>query len=315
MGFVHEDPEWGELLTIVAGAVDRPIALVEKDYWVTHTLWSVLQQGFGLWFKGGTSLSKGFNLIERFSEDIDVRMDAGDTGIPEPTASWKSTKKGAVAQRARWFDAVTKHLEVASCDIERDATGSDSKVRGACIRVLYPALHADQLPVAMREFVLLEIGQARVTPFLEVNQSSWVHDHLESIGQLADFVDNRPKNIRCIHPWVTGLKKIDAIATRFTKGKAAPDFVRHYEDVAQILRARHELPPLASGLDGLIEALALEDRTPMPSPDHASLNPDDSARWQEVRQAWSAIQPMFWGERVELEEACAEIRGVLRGLE
>lgn len=252
MGFVHNNKEWGELLLIVARAVDRPVALAEKDYWVTHTLWCLLQQGFGVWFKGGTSLSKGFDLIERFSEDIDVRLDAGSTGLVEPS-SWKSTKKGAVARRDTWFGAVAEHLDVASCDVERDPEGSDPKVRGACIRVLYPALHAEELPQAMRDFVLLEVGRARVTPYVEVNLSSWVHDHLEDIGQLDEFSDNRPKSVWCIHPWVTCLEKIDAIATRFSKGKAAPDFVRHYEDAARILRAQQELPPLQLGIRELVE--------------------------------------------------------------
>jgi hypothetical protein len=50
MNFVHKDPEWPDLLRIVATAVDRSVALVEKDYWVTHTLWALLHQGFEVWF-------------------------------------------------------------------------------------------------------------------------------------------------------------------------------------------------------------------------------------------------------------------------
>ena len=76
MSFIHESPDWGDLLRIVADRLDRDIGMVEKDYWVTHTLWAIHEQGFEVWFKGGTSLSKGFGLIDRFSEDIDVRIDA-----------------------------------------------------------------------------------------------------------------------------------------------------------------------------------------------------------------------------------------------
>ena len=71
MSFVHEDADFDALLQIVAGARGIGVALVEKDYWVTHTLWALHEQGFEIWFKGGTSLSKGFGLIERFSEDLD----------------------------------------------------------------------------------------------------------------------------------------------------------------------------------------------------------------------------------------------------
>ncbi len=63
-----------------AGAIDnaaRELQLaaefVEKDYWVTQVL-RALHKHYGGWFvfKGGTSLSKGYNLIDRFSEDVDI---------------------------------------------------------------------------------------------------------------------------------------------------------------------------------------------------------------------------------------------------
>lgn len=48
--------------------------LVEKDYWLMHCLWGLQQNGFDFELKDGTSLSKGFNIIERFSEDIDIQI-------------------------------------------------------------------------------------------------------------------------------------------------------------------------------------------------------------------------------------------------
>jgi predicted nucleotidyltransferase component of viral defense system len=38
-------------------------------------LWALHTQGLEVWFKGGTSLSKGVGLIERFSEDIDLKRE------------------------------------------------------------------------------------------------------------------------------------------------------------------------------------------------------------------------------------------------
>ena len=77
MSFIHDDPEFDGLVRIVAGKRGLSLALVEKDYWVTHALWAIHEQGFDVWFKGGTSLSKGFGLIERFSEDLDLKLDPG----------------------------------------------------------------------------------------------------------------------------------------------------------------------------------------------------------------------------------------------
>ncbi len=67
MRFPHDDPEFDDLLRIAADARRISVAMTEKDYWVTHALWSLEVQGFDVWFKGGTSLSKGFGLIRRRS--------------------------------------------------------------------------------------------------------------------------------------------------------------------------------------------------------------------------------------------------------
>lgn len=53
-------------------AIDE--GLIEKDYWIMHCLWGIQQQGYRFELKGGTSLSKGFGIIERFSEDIDIQI-------------------------------------------------------------------------------------------------------------------------------------------------------------------------------------------------------------------------------------------------
>ena len=54
-----------------------PISSIEKDWWVVYTLSALFSTEYAdkLIFKGGTSLSKGWNLIERFSEDVDLVLD------------------------------------------------------------------------------------------------------------------------------------------------------------------------------------------------------------------------------------------------
>ncbi|HQB79283.1 MAG TPA: nucleotidyl transferase AbiEii/AbiGii toxin family protein, partial [Tenuifilaceae bacterium] len=51
-----------------------PAIYVEKDYWVTYALFTIFNNKIGkdTVFKGGTALSKCYNMIERFSEDIDL---------------------------------------------------------------------------------------------------------------------------------------------------------------------------------------------------------------------------------------------------
>lgn len=74
-------------------------AIVEKDFWVCWTLKRLFTGGVspGLVFKGGTSLSKAYGAIERFSEDIDLSFDRvalGYTGDKDPDRAG-SAKKAA----------------------------------------------------------------------------------------------------------------------------------------------------------------------------------------------------------------------------
>ena len=75
-------------------------AIVEKDFWVCFTLDYLFHRC--LWrnsitFKGGTSLSKAFNLISRFSEDIDLILDWRVLGYgkDEPWEKRSNTKQDA----------------------------------------------------------------------------------------------------------------------------------------------------------------------------------------------------------------------------
>ncbi|MGB8521863.1 MAG: nucleotidyl transferase AbiEii/AbiGii toxin family protein [Candidatus Acidiferrales bacterium] len=74
-------------LTTSAGSRDRSVMRsIEKDFWVCWTLDALFNEleagGPRLLFKGGTSLSKGYGLIERFSEDIDITVFREDIGQP-----------------------------------------------------------------------------------------------------------------------------------------------------------------------------------------------------------------------------------------
>jgi predicted nucleotidyltransferase component of viral defense system len=60
-----------------------PAFAVEKDWWVVQTLTILFELEIGnhLVFKGGTSLSKAWKIIERFSEDIDLAVDRSYFGF------------------------------------------------------------------------------------------------------------------------------------------------------------------------------------------------------------------------------------------
>jgi hypothetical protein len=82
-----------------AAARNLQALIIEKDFWVCWTLkvlFGLPTVGQHLIFKGGTSLSKVFQVIERFSEDIDVSMDRaflGFGGANEPEAGTSNKEK------------------------------------------------------------------------------------------------------------------------------------------------------------------------------------------------------------------------------
>src|SRR5208283_2629612 len=80
-------------------AMRLPSASIEKDFWVCLTLRELFRMpewGGHLTFKGGTSLSKCWKLIERFSEDIDIVIDRdflGFGGAQSPEAAPSNKQK------------------------------------------------------------------------------------------------------------------------------------------------------------------------------------------------------------------------------
>lgn len=75
---------FSDTLRAASQHLDIKLEFVEKDYWITLVLSRLAKSKYfnEAVFKGGTSLSKGYNLIERFSEDVDIAIinDKGKTG-------------------------------------------------------------------------------------------------------------------------------------------------------------------------------------------------------------------------------------------
>ena len=89
-----------ELFRNTADKMGLNDAIVEKDFWVCFTLDYLFHRcpwKETITFKGGTSLSKAFNLISRFSEDIDLILDWRVLGYGKDRI--RSTKKPMLGQR------------------------------------------------------------------------------------------------------------------------------------------------------------------------------------------------------------------------
>jgi predicted nucleotidyltransferase component of viral defense system len=84
MNLHHNTKLFSDTLRAASQHFDIKLEFVEKDYWITLVLNRLSKSKYldESVFKGGTSLSKGYNLIERFSEDVDIAIinDKGKTG-------------------------------------------------------------------------------------------------------------------------------------------------------------------------------------------------------------------------------------------
>ena len=112
-----------EALQVAAERTGHRIYVLEKDTWVVATLRVLFAAPFGrhLVFKGGTSLSKVWRAIRRFSEDIDITYDirgfapdlvaGGDDEALPPTRSQERRWTGAIRPRlAEWVREVARPL-------------------------------------------------------------------------------------------------------------------------------------------------------------------------------------------------------------
>lgn len=318
MTFIHEHPEFKDLLDIVAA--EGPLAsaaMVEKDYWICHTLWALERSGLHFWFKGGTSLSKAFGIIQRFSEDLDLIIENGQLTLPNVT-SWRTETKGATRSREEFWQALLDQIDVPGAQLEWNRQHDPSQ-RNPGFQLHYPGHLTEQLrnpDSIIKPFVLLEISHGSVArsarePSITRPISSAVHDRLAREGQLDAFVDNRPAAVECVHPYVTLLEKLDAITRRYARPDDVFDpatFVRHYEDAAMIIRSENELPPLeirVLELAHLMQERGQIRRLVTPAEDAFTL--EDDARRRRIEQSYELIRPMYWGDRIPLDEATATI--------
>jgi hypothetical protein len=100
-----------EALRVAADTSGRPAELLEKDVWVVCVLNALFKAPFGdhLCFKGGTSLSKVFGAIQRFSEDLDITYDIR-AFAPDLVAGSAQALPSTTSQGKRWSEQIARRL-------------------------------------------------------------------------------------------------------------------------------------------------------------------------------------------------------------
>ncbi len=237
-----------EALGVAATASGRPEHLLEKDIWVVWALSTLFKSEFAdkLVFKGGTSLSKAYKAIRRFSEDIDVTYDIRALA-PDIVGEANEALPANASQEQRWTRQIkerlpifvaNKILPIIRTQLTRSGISAEGRAEGEKIHIRYNALTQGSGYVSPE--VLIEFG-ARSTgePF---NARSIVCDAAEYLPQLTF-----PRaSVRVMNAERTFWEKATAIHVYCLRGKFRGErFARHWHDLTRLDRAGFVAPALA----------------------------------------------------------------------
>ncbi|MGV9004438.1 nucleotidyl transferase AbiEii/AbiGii toxin family protein [Flavobacterium sp.] len=233
--YLHNHKDFQALLRIVGQELNIEPILVEKDYWIMHVLYGLKQQNFNFELKGGTSLSKGYKIINRFSEDIDIHIKPpAELNINENP---KNNKPRNVEARKKFYDWLADTIKINGIiGVIRD-TDFDDEIyyRSGGIRLNYKTL--TEANDGIKEGILLEAGFDKVTPNNAITISSWAYD--KAIIQGVTLIDNRAIDIACYHPGYTFVEKLQTVATKFRQEQESKverqNLMRQYYDIYSLL--------------------------------------------------------------------------------
>ena len=226
---LFEHPEFDQAILQAAehfrGQGWRP-AIIEKDYYVTEALRIIAAAGDNVILKGGASLAKGWNLIQRFSEDIDIFL---DPAAFQPALG----KRGIDRELKRLRDAVGAHPALALLQNEGQTIGGF----GRSDRFSYPQRFGGPGDVANR--VLVEAGAASGRgPAITVELRSYLGQFLQDRGLSLGAEDQAPFPMRLLHFRRTFVEKMFAIHGKVEllkrDGQALGTYARHYYDLFQL---------------------------------------------------------------------------------
>ncbi len=219
----------------ISARTPLPDYAVEKDWWVVQTLRIIFGMDFAnhIIFKGGTSLSKAWKLIDRFSEDIDLALDKAVLGIDEVR-----TKKQVKQLRSNSKKFITNEFypslkkgffNAGFADVEifiPEATENDPLT----IEIHYPFVAKYSAYIKPR--VLIEIGSRSLKePYAERIITSFVAEQFSE----QDFAD-KPVKIATVTPDRTFLEKIFLLHEEFQKDEIRIDQLsRHFYDIEKMM--------------------------------------------------------------------------------
>ena len=231
----------------------RQREVIEKDWWVTAVLRALFTLPYAdhLSFKGGTSLSKCWHLIDRFSEDIDIAVDReylGFTGHLSKTQISDKLRRAACSfVRNKMQNDLADKLQADGISNDKfkvnvnitSVTTTDPEV----INVSYDSVVAGELSISITDEraayimpkVKIEVsGRSMSEPISDVDIDSMI----DQVYPTAPFAE--PKfAVRAVRPERTFLEKLFLLHEEFSKPQGqvrVERMSRHMYDIGQILK-------------------------------------------------------------------------------
>lgn len=305
--FLHELADFDTLIARVQQEQKNILPqLIEKDYWIMHSLWSLKEQGFKFELKGGTSLSKGFKIIDRFSEDIDIKIEPPD--FLDVKTGKNHDKPKHIESRLNYYDWLAKEIKIPGITTERDLTFDDKKARNGGIRLSYSSLY--QNIAGIKPYILLEVGFDKTTPNKKLTISSWAYDFASKFD--LEINNNQAVDIPCYLAGYTLVEKLSAISGKYQKEKAGNimpvNFIRHYYDVYQLLGEKSVLDFI--GTDAYHEHKELKFR----NPDEIDLTKNeafilsDQATRKKYQEEYQRTKNLYYSNFPEFNEILKRIQ-------
>ena len=233
-----------EILNQATEITGLPATAIEKDWWVTVCLKAAFSLPYSehLAFKGGTSLSKGWDLIARFSEDIDLAIDRtffGFEGSPSKTQIRKLRKQSCEFISTEFLKDLTQILTdwgaTAECKLFAQPVNSSDKDPQS-IEIHYDSVveTSDYLP----QRVLIEISSRSL---MEPTEKRKINSILGVNFQTLDFF-GAAFTVPTVLPQKTFLEKIFLLHEEFSQEPAkirVNRLSRHLYDLEKLMDTQH----------------------------------------------------------------------------
>jgi predicted nucleotidyltransferase component of viral defense system len=243
-----------QLLEEASNRSGLPIKSIEKDWWVTIALKAVFATPWAadIIFKGGTSLIKGWGVIERFSEDVDLAIDRRILGFIGPSSKMSRSQVTKLRRKSSEFivEQLMPALDKALLELsltnehfklileEVDSDDSDP-------RTIYLAYHSLSTPNSyLDDKVKIEISSRSLK---EPCSSREISSIIDQVFKGASFT-NEVFQVMTVDPQRTFIEKIFLLHEMFQQPEEKwkhKRYTRHLYDLFRLMDTDHGIAALA----------------------------------------------------------------------